>query len=62
MKASTAGNFFVATGGDHINSDDLFIAHAQAEQTDTIRKREKEKNRRIDLVKLESEARNIIDT
>ena len=62
MKASTAGNNFVATGGDHINSDDLFIAHTRAEKTDTIIKREKEKNRRIALVKLESEARNIIDT
>ena len=62
MNASNARKHFLATGGDHINSDDFFNAHTRAEQTDTIRKREKEKKRRIDLVKLESEVRNIIDT
>ena len=62
MNASNARKHFLATGGDHINSDEFFIAHARSEKTDTIRKREKEKNLLIALVKLESEARNIIDT
>ena len=44
MKVSTAGKHFLATGGDHINSDDFFIAHTRSEQTDTIHKRDKEKN------------------
>ena len=47
MKASTAGKHFVATGGDHINSDEFFISHARADQTDTICKREKEKTARL---------------
>ena len=59
-KAKTSGQMFYATGGQHLNSDEFFQARALADREEAIVKAEKEKQKRLLLIKLHEDARELL--
>jgi len=59
-KAKTSGQMFYATGGQHLNSDEFFQARALADREEAIVKMGKQKEKRVLLLKLHSQARELL--
>ncbi len=59
-KATTHGAKFLATGGTHLTTDDLFIAAWKTDSEKEIAELEKEKKRRLAALKIKQAANNIM--
>jgi len=62
QKSKTAGKLFYATGGQHLNSDDVFMSYEREDRERVIKEQRNEKKRRQELASNEIAARTILDT
>ena len=61
-KAKTSGQMFYATGGQHLNSDEFFQARALADRQEVVLKLQRKKEKRLLLLKLHQDARELLAT
>ena len=60
MRSRSAGNHFHHTNGEHLNSDDVFIANQRRENETRIQHMEQTKSQRLTFLELEQEAARIV--